>query len=158
MDLTTQVSLLKQGFLGTQAPFYADVVLVLEIVMAMTLLAGALLARTGRYRAHAWCQSVIVLLNLLIIWLVMLPAFRVRVAPKIPGKLGSTFYSLATAHAVLGSIAEIAGIYILLAAGTKLLPARLRLNRYKLWMRSVLTLWWIVLLLGCATYARWYVR
>ena len=158
MGVTIYTSLQKQGFFGTEAPFYADVVLVFEIAMAVALLAGALLARTGRYRAHAWCQSLIVLLNLLVILLVMLPAFRVRVAPRIPMKLGSTFYSLAAAHAVLGSIAEIAGIYILLAAGTKLLPARLRLTRYKLWMRSVLVLWWVVLLLGCATYVRWYVR
>jgi len=46
---------------------------------------------------------------------------------------------------------------ILLAAGTDLLPEKFRMTRYKLWMRSVLFLWWIVLLLGLATYARWYV-
>ena len=49
------------------------------------------------------------------------------------------------------------GLYILLAAGTRLLPERLRLIRYKLWMRSVLALWWMVLMLGFATYVRWYV-
>ena len=158
MDLTTQAGLLKQGFLGTQAPLYADLVLVLEIAMGFALLGGAFLARRKRYRAHACCQSFIVLLNLIVVLLVMLPSFRARVAPKIPARLGSTSYSLATAHAVLGSVAEIAGIYILLAAGTKLLPRKLQLVRYKLWMRSVLVLWWVVLLLGCGTYARWYVR
>jgi uncharacterized membrane protein YozB (DUF420 family) len=49
------------------------------------------------------------------------------------------------------------GLYILLAAGTKLLPQKLRITNYKMWMRSVLALWWLVLLLGLATYARWYV-
>jgi len=48
-------------------------------------------------------------------------------------------------------------LYILLAAGTKLLPEGLRIKRYKLWMRIVLASWWLVLLLGIATYARWYV-
>ena len=48
------------------------------------------------------------------------------------------------------------GLYILLAVGTKLLPERLRIKRAKLWMRSVLALWWIVLALGVATYIRWY--
>jgi uncharacterized membrane protein YozB (DUF420 family) len=158
VDLTTQAGLLGQGFLGTQAPFYADLVLVLEIAMAFALLAGAFLARRKRYRAHACCQSFIVLLNLIVVLLVMVPSFRVRVVPKIPARLGATSYSLATAHAGLGSMAEIAGIYLLLAAGTNLLPQKLRLVRYKLWMRGVLVLWWIVLLLGCATYARWYVR
>ena len=42
------------------------------------------------------------------------------------------------------------------AGGTKWLPERLRLKRYKLWMRTVLALWWAVILFGVATYARWY--
>ncbi len=138
------------------APLYADLVLLIEIAMAVALLIGALLARMGKYRWHAWCQSIVVLLNLIVIILVMTPSFRVRVAPKIPEKLGKAFYSLATAHAALGSIAEVGGLYILLAAGTKLLPERLRLTEYKLWMRSVLVLWWLALLLGLATYAHWY--
>lgn len=57
------------------------------------------------------------------------------------------YYALATAHAALGSVTEIAGLYILLAAGTSLLPAKFRITKYKRWMRSVLVLWWVVLLL-----------
>jgi hypothetical protein len=52
---------------------------------------------------------------------------------------------------------EIAGLYILLAAGTSVLPEKFRITKYKLWMRTVLVLWWVVLLSGFATYARWYV-
>jgi hypothetical protein len=37
------------------------------------------------------------------------------------------------------------------------LPEKLRITKYKVWMRTVLALWWVVLLLGMATYARWYV-
>ena len=29
--------------------------------------------------------------------------------------------------------------------------------KYKVWMRTVLVLWWVVLLLGLATYGGWYV-
>jgi hypothetical protein len=146
----------NQGFLGTQAPLYADLVLLFELAMGATLLMGAWLARIKRYRWHAWCQSVVVLLNLVVVLLVMVPSFRVRVAPKLPAKLGRAHYALATTHAALGSVAEIGGLYILLAAGTKLLPQRIRMTDYKLWMRSLLVLWWLVLLLGLATYARWY--
>jgi uncharacterized membrane protein YozB (DUF420 family) len=78
------------------------------------------------------------------------------VLPKLPGRIGKPYYALAATHAALGGAAEIAGLYILLAAGTKLLPAKLRIKRYKLWMRSVLFLWWIVFRLGMAKYARWY--
>ena len=145
------------SFLGTAAPGYADMTLLLEIVMGVGLLIGALLARLRRFRQHAWCQSVIVLINLALIVLTMIPSFRAHVSPKIPLKLGKAYYALATAHAALGTITEIAGLYILLAAGTSVLPEKFRITKYKLWMRTVLVLWWVVLLLGLATYARWYV-
>ena len=148
---------MNEGFLGTAAPRYADVVLLLEIGMGVALLIGAVLARTRRFRLHAWCQSVIVLLNLVVIVLVMVPSFRVYVSPKIPLKLGKAYYALATAHGALGSVTEIAGLYILFAAGTNVLPHKIRLTEYKPWMRGLLVLWWLVLLLGLATYARWYV-
>ena len=148
--------MLKEGFLGTAAPRYADLALLLEIAMGLALLIGAMLARMRRFRSHAWCQSLVVLLNLVVILVVMAPSFRVRVAPKIPVKLGQAYYALATAHAALGSVAEIGGLYILLAVGTKVLPQRFRITEYKRWMRTVLVLWWLVLLLGFATYVRSY--
>jgi hypothetical protein len=145
------------GFLGTEAPLYGDLTLLLEVAMGVGLLIGALLARMRRFRQHAWCQSVIVLLNFAAIVLTMMPSFRLRVLPRIPIKLGKATYALATAHAALGAIAELAGLYILLAAGTTVLPRTFRITHYKLWMRTVLVLWWVVLVLGLAIYARWYV-
>jgi hypothetical protein len=153
--ITAEASL-NEGFLGTEAPRYADLILLLEIAMGVALLVGAVLARMKKFRWHASCQSVVVLLNLVLILVVMVPSFRVRVVPKIPVKLGKAYYALATAHAAFGSIAEIGGLYILLAVGTNVLPQRFRMTEYKLWMRSVVVLWWLVLLLGFATYARWY--
>jgi len=147
----------QTGFLGTTAPWTADVTLLLELALGAGLLAGALLARAGRYRLHAACQSIIVLLNLIVIVLTMLPSFHRQVSPKLPSRIGKPFYALAAMHAALGGIAELGGLYILLAAGTTVLPVKYRLRRYKFWMRGVLVLWWIVLLLGIATYARWYV-
>ena len=148
---------MNEGFFGTAASRAADLVLLLEIAMGVGLLIGARLARLERFRQHAWCQSAIVLLNLAVIALMMIPSFRVHVFPRIPAKLGKAYYALATVHATLGSVTEIVGLYILLVAGTSLLPEKLRITRYKVWMRSVLVLWWIVLLVGFATYTRWYV-
>ena len=144
------------GFLGTAAPRTADIVLLLEVGMGAGLVAGALFARAKWYRLHAGCQSAIVLLNLILIALTMFPTFHSRVLPKLPARIGKPYYALAVTHAAMGSVAEIGGLYILLAAGTNLLPAKFRITRYKLWMRSVLLIWWIVLLLGVATYARSY--
>ena len=55
---------MNRGFLRTGAPLGSDLTLVVEIGMGLALLAGMLLARRRRYRAHAWCQSAVVLLNL----------------------------------------------------------------------------------------------
>jgi hypothetical protein len=146
-----------ETFFETAAPDAANVVLVLEITMGLGLLIGGWLARKGRFREHAWCQSAIVLLNLVAIVPMMVPSFRIHVLPSIPHKLGRAYYGLATTHAAIGTVTELAGLYILLSAGTSVLPEKLRITKYKAWMRTVLVLWWVVLLLGFATYARWYV-
>jgi uncharacterized membrane protein YozB (DUF420 family) len=150
-------NLLIQAFLETAASRGANIVLVLEMAMGIGLLLGAWLARMGRFRQHAWCQSIFVLLNLAVVAVMMIPSFRVHVLPRIPAKLGKAYYALATTHGALGTVTELAGLYILLSAGTSVLPEKLRITKYKVWMRSVLALWWVVLLLGMATYTRWYV-
>ena len=156
-DSQRGVNRLIKAFLETAAPLGANVVLVLEIAMGIGLLLGAQLARKGRFRQHAWCQSIIVLLNFAVVAVMMIPSFRVHVLPKIPAKLGKAYYAFATTHGALGTVTELAGLYILLSAGTTVLPEQLRITKYKVWMRSVLVLWWVVLLLGIATYTRWYV-
>jgi len=148
---------LIETLLETAAPRSANVVLVLEIAMGIGLLLGARLARKGRFRQHAWCQSTIVLLNFAVVAVMMIPSFRVHVLPRVPAKLAKAYYALATTHGAFGTITELAGLYILLSAGTSVWPEKLRITRYKVWMRSVLALWWAVLLLGMATYTRWYV-
>jgi hypothetical protein len=57
-----------------------------------------------------------VLLNLGIIVLVMLPSFRDQVLPTLPSTLIKLSYLLATVHAMLGTVAEIAGLFVLLSA------------------------------------------
>jgi uncharacterized membrane protein YozB (DUF420 family) len=148
---------LIKALLETAAPRAANVVLVLEIAMGIGLLLGARLAHKKHFRQHAWCQSAIVLLNLAVVAVMMIPSFRVHVLPRVPARLGKAYYALATTHGALGTVTELAGLYVLLSAGTSLLPEKLRITKYKVWMRTVLALWWVVLLLGIATYTRWYV-
>ena len=142
---------------GSAAPPATNAVLVVEITMGIALIGGAVLARRRRFKAHAWCQAAIVLLNLVVIASFMAPSFQRRVAPGIPSHLGRSYYLLAVCHGILGVIAELFGLYILLVAGTKFLPEHLRFTRYKTWMRMALLLWWLDLILGLATYFRWYV-
>jgi uncharacterized membrane protein YozB (DUF420 family) len=146
------------GFLGTWAPFASDMNLFLQLAMGFALLAGSYLARTKHYRAHGICQASILVINLFSIALVMWPTFRLQVLPRLPARLARRNYAVATAHGLLGAAAELLGIYILLVAGTDWLPASWRFQRWKLWMRVELGLWWSVLLLGIAFYVLWYVR
>jgi hypothetical protein len=55
----------------------------------------------------------------------MIPSFRVHVLPRVPAKLGKAYYALATTHAAFGTVTELAGLYILLSAGTSVLPEKL---------------------------------
>ncbi len=143
------------GFLGTGATFGSDVNLVVQFLMGAALVLGTILARGGRYRAHAVCQTSVVLLNLVFIASIMLPPFARDVVPALPRRLGQTYYLLPALHATLGTGAEILGLYIVIRAGTNWLPEKLRFQNYKAWMRTALALWWSVIFLGLATYYVW---
>lgn len=144
------------NLLENEAPGASNLNLVAQMLMGLALLAGMFLARSKRYKAHGICQSTVILLNLIPILSYMGPVFHRGVLPKIPALLGDRFYALPTAHATLGTLAELLGFYIILRAGTNILPERLRFKNYKLWMRSELVLWWLVIILGVSTYWVWY--
>lgn len=146
------------GFLGTGAIGRADLNLVLQLLMGIALLLGMWLARRQRFRAHALCQSSVMLLNLLLIASIMLPAFRLQTLPRLATSLHKADVAAAALHASLGTLAELLGLYVILVAGTKLLPESLRFKNYKPWMRATLTMWWLVILLGVGTYYFWYLK
>src|SRR5713101_1857124 len=146
-----------KGFLGTGAPFGADLNLVVQLIMGVALIAGALLAKQKRYTAHGICQTTVLLLNLLMIGLVMWPSFQQQVRPALPKVLHKWYYAAATIHALFGITAELLGLYIVIVAGTKVLPQWLRFEDWKRWMRTELMLWSIVVLTGVGTYYAWYI-
>src|SRR5580700_11356192 len=120
-----------KGFLGTGATFGADLNLVVQLLMGIALIAGALLAKQKRYRAHGICQTTVLLLNLLMICSVMWPSFQQQVTPALSKVLHKWYYEAATIHAVLGITAELLGLYIVLVAGTNVLPQWLRFKHWK---------------------------
>ena len=144
------------GFLGTGATFRADLNLVVQIAMGLALLVGMWLARRQRFRAHGICQASVMILNLGLIGMIMWPSFQRQVTPQLPAGLKDSYYAITTLHAALGTIAELLGLYIVLVAGTGILPAGLRFKNYKPWMYSTLWLWWIVIFIGLGTYYDWY--
>jgi uncharacterized membrane protein YozB (DUF420 family) len=145
-----------KGFLGTAASFGADLNLIVQIVMGVALIAGAFLARAKRYSAHGACMITVLLLNLVPVGVVMWPSFDQLVLPRLTGHLHKRYYEVAAVHGILGAVAELLGLYILLVAGTNILPEVLRFRRWKLWMRVEIALWMAVLLTGIGTYVLWY--
>ena len=150
-------SLPVKGFLGTGATFEADVNLVVQLVMAAAIAAGVVLAKRKRYRAHGICQTTVLLLNLLMIGLVMWPSFRQHVKPTIRRVIHKSYYAVPMVHAALGISAELLGLYIVLVAGTNVLPTWLRFKNWKRWMRTEFALWLLVVISGIGTYYAWYV-
>jgi uncharacterized membrane protein YozB (DUF420 family) len=145
------------GSLGTGATFEADLNLVVQVVMGVALVAGALLAKRKRYVAHGICQTTVLLLNLGMIALVMWPSFQHQVRPAFPGSLHKWYYAVATIHSLVGGAADFLGLHIVIVAGTRILPQSLRFKDWKRWMRAELTLWSIVVLTGVGTYYAWYI-
>ena len=145
--MSNHVVLPIKGFLGTGATF-ADLNLILQIIMAVALIAGAFLAKRRRYTAHGICQTTVLLLNLLMIGLVMWPSFHQQVAPVLPKALHKWYYAAAAIHGLFGATAELLGLYIIIVAGTDALPQWLRFTNWKRWMRTELMLWSIVVLTG----------
>jgi plastocyanin/uncharacterized membrane protein YozB (DUF420 family) len=140
---------------GINAPWLASANLIAQLAMGAALLAGMWLARRKRFRAHGICQATVVILNLVPIFYYMLPVFRRGVLPNVPSKLNDSYYAVSTSHAALGTVAELLGLYIILVAGTNLLPQALRFKKWKRWMRAELIIWWLVIGLGIGTYFVW---
>src|SRR2546426_12624941 len=103
--------------------------------MGAALLAGTYLARRRSYTAHGICQTSVMLLNLVMITLVMWPSFQRQVTPALPAHLGDRYYAVGTAHPALGIAAALVGVYIVPVAGTDIVPQRLSVHRWKIWMK-----------------------
>jgi plastocyanin len=145
------------AFLQMDGPPRANLNLGLQTMMMVALLIGAWLARRRWYGWHRAVQTSVVLLNLVLIAAIMAPSFVDQgVLARTIAHPGRSYFTMALAHAVVGTLAAALGAYVVLSAGTPLLPEALRIKNLKRWMRSTLLLWLIAFGLGVATYAVWY--
>ena len=85
------------------------------------------------------------------------PSFHQQVGPLFPRVFHKRYFTVATIHGALGMAAELLGLYIVMVAGTHLLPQRLCFKRWRLWMRVELMLWSAVLFSRLWTYYVWYI-
>ncbi len=126
--------------------------LVIQILMGIALLVGMFLARRKKFTAHGFCQASVMILNLALIFSVMAPSFHRQVQPELARNLTRSEVLIPLLHAILGTIVQLNGLYIVLVAGTNILPKALRFDRYRPWMRTQLALWWVTIFFGIGAY------
>jgi uncharacterized protein YacL len=143
--------MLSQGFLGRPSTFGGDLNLLIQLGLGVLLLVGLVLARRTRYTLHGTCQSVALVGALVMTAIWMLPSFHANYGAVI-FRLGNRVNAAAAAHVATGTAALLLGIYVVLVAATPLVPAPLRFRNYRVWMRTLISLWWLALLLGVLTY------
>jgi uncharacterized membrane protein YozB (DUF420 family) len=123
----------------------------IQTALVLLLSVGVLLARSKRFRLHAAVQCTVVLANLGLILGIMLPGFRQQIPAALPPS-----WSISTAivllHSLVGALAWSMALYVVLVAGTPLIPHKLRFLNYRRWMWTAFALWCAAFLLGCAVY------
>lgn len=142
------------GFLGTEASLGADIALVGSIIVALAFSVGAGLAIRGRYEAHRWVQTAAAVVNLLLVLGIMIPSL-VTVDPRENVDLPPSAFLYMTGHEILGAGALLFGLFVVLR-GNSLVPARLRFNNYKPYMRWAYGLYLAATLVGVAVYVALY--
>ena len=135
-------------------PLLADLNIVFEIVLVLGLTVGMMLARAGNIEAHRRNQTTWVLVNLVFVAFLMVPSIA---GFKFHGLRDlKDLGNLATwAHAAIGTLTVLSGTWLVLQMNG-LLPPSLHVKAWKHLMRATLVGYWVVALLGLATYRAWY--
>lgn len=132
----------------------SDFNLVLQIMLLAGLIVGTFLARRKRFDQHANAQTMMVLINLLLIIAIMWPSFYGYIIQG--GRTSGRVPLLTIGHGVLGLIVEVVAIYLIVRMRTNWLPERWRVRNIKAAMRGTLVLWALLVLLGVWIYAEGY--
>jgi uncharacterized membrane protein YozB (DUF420 family) len=143
------------GFLGANGSIGADLTLVVILVAFIMLTVGVVLARTGRYAAHRWVQTIAVILNAIPVVVWMIRSYWLYVRPDLPGNLSKSVDLLTTVHAVAGLIGVVLGLYVIIRAN-QLTARGESVGRYKNWMRAAYVVYLLATVLGIWVYAKLY--
>lgn len=157
-----------QGFLGTGASLLADLSLLAYILLIVPgMIVGYVFARQGKHRPHhQYAMIFITAVNWLLIFFLMIVAYRFDVVANITQQPGNARYLLPTIHGILGLVAQLLATYIIyrmFREDSQVARAKARgeskeqLRKYwflnaKPFMRVTLLLWLATSLLGIFNY------
>jgi len=145
---------MSTGILGTRAGLVADINLILQIAILLVLTIGIFQAKRRNFNVHRTLMTAVVIANAVLIVAIMNPSFF-RVLPfalRHPGAPGPT---VLWPHILIGTLAELMGIYIVLSMKLEM-PKSLRIRNTKWLMRITFFLWAVALAVGIAMYFVWY--
>jgi uncharacterized membrane protein YozB (DUF420 family) len=137
--------------LGAVTSLGANATLILSLLAAVLFTIGWRLAVQKHFTAHRWVQTAAACLNAVLVFAWMIRAFVLYLIPGIPAKLGQASYAVTTAHAVVGAIGLVLGLFVVLRAN-ELMPKALRFANYKLFMRTSYGLYMLATLMGVIVY------
>jgi uncharacterized membrane protein YozB (DUF420 family) len=131
----------------------AQINLLVQIVILVFLFAGLFLKRRNRFFSHGTAMLVALVLNAISFFVVM-GVSLVNRAEFIASYLWSRLSLVIVVHSVLGSIAEILGVWIVVRWRLRS-DAKYCIGRKKV-MRTTAVLWTTALLLGILLYTYLY--
>lgn len=142
------------GIFGTKATLVADVNLILQVAILAILSIGVFQAKTRKFQVHHTLMTVAVVANAALIVAVMNPSFF-RILPFALRNPGAERPTVLWPHMLLGAVAELLGVYIVLATnmGTAGTPYK---RSFKWLMRITFFLWLLALIVGIVLYFVWY--
>lgn len=143
-----------RGIFGTRASLVADINLILQIVILGILSWGVFQAKRRKFQVHHTLMTVAVITNAALIVAVMNPSFF-RILPFALRNPGADKPTVLWPHMVLGAVAEVLGIYTVLASNSGALePSRRRMFTWL--MRTTFLLWVLAFVVGIVLYFVWY--
>lgn len=154
LSLGKQLGLdVRPGFLGTFAPFYADVNLVAQIIFIVGLLIGYILIRAHKSGAHQYLKTSLVLFSIVMTVFFMGIKFKMLLAS---GFSFSPIILVEVFHGLMGTLAILAGLFLILRMNNAL-PKTLRITWWKNLMRITFVLYLFVGVGGIALYFLLYI-
>ncbi|MGB9879479.1 MAG: DUF420 domain-containing protein [Anaerolineae bacterium] len=139
------------GIFGTKATLIADINLISQVVILAILAIGVFQAKARKFQAHHTLMTVAVVANAALIVAIMNPSFF-RILPFALRNPGADKPTVLWPHMLLGAVAELLGVYIVLATNT----GRSDKQRFKWLMRITFFLWVLALIAGIVLYFVWY--
>lgn len=143
----------KMGIFNPNAPFLVDLNLLIQIIIFAVLVTSLIFKFKKNYMKHGATMGIAIALNTVSVLLVMVPSLLSQ--QGLFENLTTSFALATISHAILGSLAEILGIYLLATWIFHRHDVKTCFKNKRI-MRATTFLWLVELIVGVYIYAMLY--